>query len=82
MKRKQADAREVRIVKLPVRVKPVVRVEATARKRTFSRTDLPEGDFMMNYYYRMDDRGELIPEDVDFATHFERVVYDRHGNTI
>ena len=82
MKRKEVDTHSVRIVKVPVRVKPVVEVKATARKRTFTRTDLPDGDFMMNYYYIMDRDGRLIPEDIDSATHFERVVYDRNGNTI
>ena len=62
--------------------RPVAKVEAKARKITFTRTDLPGGDFMMNYYYRRDENGTLVPEDINSATHFERVVYDRNGNTI
>ena len=63
-------------------VRPVTKVEAKVRKITFTRTDLPGGDFMMNYYFRRDEKGQLVPEDIKSATHFERVVYDRNGNTI
>ena len=62
--------------------RPVAKIEAKPRKVTFTRTDLPGGDFMMNYYFRRDEHGELVPEDINHATHFERVVYDRNGNTI
>lgn len=68
--------------KVRASARPVAKVEAKARKTTFTRTDLPCGDFMMNYYFRRDERGQLVPEDINHATHFERVVYDRYGNTI
>ena len=74
--RKPEEAR----VQAPAR--PVAKVGVHARKITYTRTDLPGGDFMMNYYYRRDDNGVLVPEDIKSATHFERVVYDRNGNTI
>lgn len=69
-------------VKAQAQPRPTVKVEAKARKLTFTRTDLPDGDFMMNYYFRRDEKGRLIPEDINSATHFERVVFDRYGNTI
>lgn len=82
-KNRPGRIRSTRIVNVPVRVKPVVEAQnVTVRKRTFTRTDLPNGDFMMNYYFKRDVRGRLVPEDIDSATHFERVVYDRNGNTI
>ena len=78
-----SGVRSVRIVKVPTHARPVVQARVTAvSKTTFTRTDLPDGDFLMNYYYVRDGRGRLIPEDIDRATHFERVVYDRDGNII
>lgn len=75
--------RSTRVVNLPVKVKPVVEAQnVSVRKRTFTRTNLPNGDFLMNYYFKRDYAGRLVPEDIDSATHFERVVYDRDGNTI
>ena len=76
------EKNNARVVKLPVRVKQKQQVPVTAKKVTFTRTDLPEGDFLMNYYFRRDARGEFVPEDIHSATHFERVVYDRDGNVI
>ena len=76
------EKNNARVVKLPVRVKQKQQVPVTAKKVTFTRTDLPEGDFLMNYYFRRDARGELVPEDIHNATHFERVVYDCDGNVI
>ncbi len=69
-------------IPVPAHVRPAVQLQATAKKTTFTRMSLPDGDFMMNYYYRRDKNGDLVPEDVDSATHFERVVYDRDGNII
>lgn len=91
-----SDQRERQQPRIKVRVKqrkpeetaaraearPVAKVGVKARKVTFTRTDLPGGDFMMNYYFRRDENGTLVPEDINHATHFERVVYDRDGNTI
>lgn len=68
--------------KVKAQPRPTKKVEVKARKLTFTRTDLPNGDFMMNYYFRRDSKGRLIPEDINSATHFERVVFDRDGNTI
>lgn len=79
VKPKNKNAETVRIQAQP---RPTVKVEAKARKITFTRTDLPNGDFLMNYYFRRDNNGTLIPEDIHSATHFERVVFDRDGNTI
>ncbi len=81
-KRTEVDVETKRVIKLPVRVVPVEEVPVVARKTTFTRTDLPHGDFLMNYYFRRDEHGRLVPEDIRYATHFERVVYDRDGNTI
>jgi len=81
-KRTEADVRSTRVIKVNARVKPTVKVRAEKVKRTFSRCDLPGGDFMMTYYYIAGPTGEYIPEDIDCATHYERVVFDRDGNTI
>jgi len=69
-------------IRLPAQVRPAVQIPVTVQKTTFTRKNLPDGDFMMNYYYRRDAKGFLVPEDIESATHFERVVYDRHGNVI
>lgn len=79
-RRVKADAHAA--VSLQAHARPAVEVAATAKKTTFTRVNLPDGDFMMNYYYRRDKKGELVPEDIELATHFERVVYDRDGNVI
>ena len=82
VKRVEADVRTTRVIKVNARVRPTVTVKAQPVKRTFSRCDLPEGDFLMNYYYVLDANGNFVPEDIDLATHYERVVFDRDGNTI
>ena len=81
-RRIEADVRSTRVVKVNARVRPAVEVKAKPVKRTFSRCDLPEGDFLMTYYYVVDASGNYVPEDIDRATHYERVVFDRDGNTI
>ena len=81
-KRAEADVHSTRIIKVNARVKPTVKVKANPVKRTFSRCDLPGGDFLMNYYFVLDANGNFVPEDIDHATHYERVVFDRDGNTI
>lgn len=82
VKRIEADVRATRVVKVNARVRPTVQVKASPVKRTFSRCDLPEGDFLMNYYYIVDSTGNYVPEDIERATHYERVIYDRDGNII
>ena len=81
-RRVEADVRSTRIIKVNARVKPTVSVKAQPVKRTFSRCDLPDGDFLMNYYYVVDVAGNYVPEDIERATHYERVVFDRDGNVI
>jgi len=81
-KRVEAEVHSSRVVRLNARKRPVVEVRAQPVKRTFSRCDLPGGDFLMNYYYIVDSSGNYVPEDIDLATHFERIVYDRDGNPI
>ncbi|MBE6754775.1 MAG: hypothetical protein E7559_10590 [Ruminococcaceae bacterium] len=79
----EAEVRSIQVVHLPVKVKPVVKARViSTSKTTFTRRDLPDGDFLMNYYFVRDENGALQPEDIDSATHFERVVYDRYGNII
>ncbi|MBQ4312808.1 MAG: hypothetical protein IJC18_01235 [Clostridia bacterium] len=75
-------ARVARNRRLTAHVKPVVQLKVNARKTLFTRTNLPDGDFLMNYYFRENEAGDLVPEDIELATHFERVVYDRYGNVI
>jgi len=81
-KRIEADVRTTRVVRVNARVRPTVRVKAEPVKRTFSRCDLPDGDFLMNYYYSVDASGNYVPEDIERATHYERVIFDRNGNVI
>lgn len=69
-------------IPIPAHVRPAAQLPVTVRPTTFTRTNLPDGDFMMNYYYRRDKNGDLVPEDIERATHFERVVYDRSGTVL
>lgn len=62
--------------------KPVVHIDASKKKVTFSRRDLGDGCFLMNYYFRKGPMGEFIAEDIESATHYERAVYDRYGNLL
>ncbi len=80
--KKRLQGRAVHVVQVPTHVKPAVQLPVVAKKTIFTRKDLPDGDFMINYYYVRDKKGELIPEDIEKATHYERVVYDRDGNVI
>lgn len=78
-KRIEAELRSKRVVRLNARVRPTVEIKAEPIKRTFSRCNLPDGDFLMNYYYIKDANGNFVPEDIDRATHFERIIYSRDG---
>lgn len=70
------------VKRVTARKKPVVHLEATRKKITYSRRDLDDGCFLMNYYFRMGPMGDFIAEDIELATHCERAVYDRHGNLL
>lgn len=63
-------------------VKRVESVEAYPKKTTSIRTELNDGCYMVTYYYRRGPYGELIAEDIDQATHFERAVYDRMNHLL
>jgi|GEM_PF-1520400 len=82
VRRIEAEVKSTRVVKVNAHVRPTVEVKVQPKKRTFSRCDLPGGDFLMNYYYIVDANGNYVPEDIDSATHYERVIFDRDGNTI
>ncbi len=82
VRRIEAEVRSTRVIKVQAKAKPVTEVRVQPKKRTFSRCDLPEGDFLMTYYFILDAQGNFVPEDIDRATHYERVVFDRDGNTI
>ena len=75
-------ARTTLHIPVPAHVRPAVQLPVTVHKTTYTRKNLPDGDFMMNYYYRRNKNGDLVPEDIESATHFERVVYDRNGGVI
>lgn len=77
-----AAVRPVKIKRITAHIKPVAQIAAAVRKITFSRTNLADGYFMMNYYFARNAVGELVEEDVERATHVERAVFDRDGNLI
>ncbi|MBQ1440742.1 MAG: hypothetical protein IIZ08_02335 [Clostridia bacterium] len=78
MKRvKLVTARKVKMKPIETRVKNVRNIRAYPKKTTSIRTELCDGSYMMTYYYRPGPYGELIPEDINSATNYERVVYDR-----
>ena len=60
----------------------VVRLTARRKPRYSSRKRLGDGGWLINRYYRRDERGILIPADIESATHCERSVYDPFGNMI
>ena len=70
------------VKRVPVEKKPVVRLEAEKKKVTYSRRELGDGCFLMNYYFRKGAMGEFLAEDIELATHCERAVYDRYGNLL
>ncbi len=77
MKRvKHVTARRVEVQPVDTRVKKVERIPAYPKKTTSIRTELSDGCYMVTYYYKRGSYGELIAEDIDYATHFERAVYD------
>lgn len=77
MKRvKYVNAHKVKMQPVEAHVKKVETVEAHPKRTTSIRTELSDGCYMVTYYYRRGPYGELLAEDVDCATHFERAVYD------
>lgn len=77
MKRvKHVYARKVAMQPVDAHVKKVENVPAYPKKTTNIRTELCDGCYMVTYYYRRGPYGELLAEDIDSATHFERAVYD------
>ncbi len=83
MKRvKYVKARKVGIQPVATRVRKVENIKAYPKKTTFIRTELSDGCYMMTYYFRRGPYGELSPEDINSATHFERAVYDRKDNLL
>lgn len=69
-------ARRVRRRPIQASVKHVENIPAYPKKTTSVRTELSDGCYMVTYYYRRGPYGELLAEDIDSATHFERAVYD------
>ena len=78
MKRvKLVTARKIGIKPVGTRVRRVETVKAYPQKTTSIRTELCDGCYMITYYYKRGPYGELIAEDINKATHYERAVYDR-----
>ncbi|MBQ1555478.1 MAG: hypothetical protein IIZ68_08475 [Clostridia bacterium] len=69
-------ARKVKMKPVDAHVKKVENVPAYPKKTTSIRTELSDGCYMVTYYYKRGPYGELLAEDVDTATHFERAIYD------
>lgn len=83
MKRvKHVKARKVETRPIEAHVRPVEVVEAYPKKTTHIRTELSDGCYMVTYYYRRGPYGELLAEDIDQATHFERAIYDKMGHLL
>ena len=83
MKRvKHVTARKIEMKPVETRVKKVENIPAYPKKTTSIRTELSDGCYMVTYYYRRGPYGELLAEDIDSATHFERAVYDRMNHLL
>lgn len=83
MKRvKHVYARKVEMRPVEAHVKNVEKIEAYPKKTTSIRTELSDGCYMVTYYYRRGPYGELLAEDIDYATHFERAVYDKMNHLL
>lgn len=76
------NARRVQMHPIDAHVKKIKTVEAYQKKTTSIRTELSGGCYMVTYYYKRGPYGELLAEDVDHATHFERAVYDPMGHML
>ncbi len=83
MKRvKHVTARKIERLPLTTRVKKVETITAYPKKTTSIRTELSDGCYMMTYYFRRGPYGELLAEDINKATHFERAIYDKTDRLI
>ncbi|MBQ9902684.1 MAG: hypothetical protein IJM51_09935 [Clostridia bacterium] len=83
MKRvKHITARKVGMKQIDTRVKKVKNIPAYSKKITSIRTELSDGCYMITYYFKRGPYGELVAEDIDSATHFERAVYDPMNHII
>lgn len=83
MKRvKHVPVRKIETKPVETRVKKVENIPAYPKKTTSIRTELSDGCYMVTYYYKRGPYGELIAEDIDYATHFERAVYDRMNHLL
>lgn len=83
MKRvKRVSARKIEMQPIETRVKKVEKLPAYPKKTTSIRTELSDGCYMVTYYYKRGPYGELLAEDIDRATHFERAVYDRMNHLL
>lgn len=83
MKRvKHVNVRKAEVRPVEAHVKNVESVEAYPKKTVSIRTELNDGCYMMTYYYRRGEYGELLAEDIDSATHFERAVYDKMNHLL
>ncbi len=83
MKRvKRVPVRRVEMQPVETHIKKVETVEAYPKKTTSIRTELSDGCYMVTYYYRRGPYGELLAEDIDSATHFERAIYDRMNHLL
>ena len=70
------------VVNVPDHTRQVVDVASQVKKTVFRRTSLSDGGFLMSYYFRKGDMGELLAEDISRATHCEHAVYDACGNLL
>lgn len=83
MKRvKHVIARKIEKQPVETHVKKVETIEAHPKKTTSIRTELSDGCYMVTYYYKRGPYGELLAEDIDYATHFERAIYDKMNHLL
>ncbi len=79
---KHIKVRKKTVRPVEAHIRQVENIPAYPKKITNTRTDLSDGCYMVTYYYRKGPYGELIAEDIDNATYFERAVYDQLGNLL
>lgn len=79
---KHVSVKKKSVIPLDTHVKQVEKITAAPKKVTNLRTELGDGCYMVTYYYRRGLYGELLAEDIDHATHFERVIYDRMNHML
>lgn len=79
---RRVNVRKAEVRQADVHVKQVENIAAYPKKVTSIRTELNDGCYMVTYYYRRGPYGELLAEDIDSATHFERAVYDQMNHLL